>query len=60
MEDLELELDIEAATSYELREALKQIENMAWNAKHKAHDAGANKEVVCLFREIEDIAGQYN
>lgn len=58
--DTELELDIEAATSAELREALKKIENMAWHAKHKAHDLGATKEIISLFREIEDIAGQYN
>lgn len=60
LEDLEEELDLEAATSYELREALRRIENIAWHAKHKAHDAGATKEIISLFRVIEETAGQYN
>lgn len=58
--DTEIELDLEAATSAELREALKRIENLAWEAKHKAVKNECPKEIVSLFREIEDYAGQYN
>lgn len=58
--DTEIELDLEAATSAELREALKRIENLAWEAKHKAVKENCSKNIVSLFREIEDDAGQYN
>lgn len=58
--DTEIELDLEAATSAELREALKRIENLAWEAKHKAVKENCSENIVSLFREIEDDAGQYN
>lgn len=58
--DTELELDLEAATSAELREALKHIEMMAWREKQKAIAAGVPDKIIELFREIEDYAGQYN
>lgn len=58
--DTEIELDLEAATSEELREALKRIENMAWSAKHKALQSGFPDGIIKLFWEIEDEAGKYN
>lgn len=60
LQDTELELDLEAATSAELREALKHIEEMAWSAKHKALQSGFPDGIIELFWEIEDYAGQYN
>lgn len=58
--DTEIELDLEAATSAELREALKHIEVMAWREKQKAIAAGVPDKIIELLREIEDYAGQYN
>ncbi len=58
--DTEIELDLEAATSAELREAMKHIEEMTWSAKHKALQSGFPDGIIELFREIEDYAGQYN
>lgn len=58
--DTELELDLEAATSAELREALKHIEEMAWRSKQKAIQSGFPDKLIELFRDIEDYAGQYN
>lgn len=58
--DTEIELDIEAATSVELREALKHIEEMAWSAKQKAFNSDCTKDIIEALREIEDYAGQYN
>lgn len=58
--DTEIELDLEAATSAELREALSHIEEMAWRSKQKAIASGFPDKLIELFRDIEDYAGQYN
>lgn len=58
--DTEIELDLEAATSEELREALKHIEEMAWRSKQKAIQSGFPDKLIELFRDIEEYAGRYN